>query len=292
VAGTLRELREQDAGEVVGLYRSAFGDARRMDEREILSWARNEELRPEWLRVLEVGGRVVGYGDIWIEDDEVALEVAAPGHWRTFLEWAEAAGRAEEVSRVRVLSYAGHELANVAAGRGYRLWRSAYTLQLEFGDRPPEATLPPQNVKLRSFGPEDTEALRAALNDVFAADPFFHQVTPSGFHEFYLRARGTDSSLWLLAWDSAELAGFILPVPERPGEAGLGQIRSLGVRAAWRGRGLGQALLRAAFRELHSRGCRRVELGVDAENPTGALRLYERVGMHIARQADSWALDL
>jgi ribosomal protein S18 acetylase RimI-like enzyme len=33
-------------------------------------------------------------------------------------------------------------------------------------------------------------------------------------------------------------------------------------------------------------------LGVDASNETAAVRLYERVGMHIARQADNWALDL
>jgi ribosomal protein S18 acetylase RimI-like enzyme len=37
---------------------------------------------------------------------------------------------------------------------------------------------------------------------------------------------------------------------------------------------------------------RRVGLGVDAENETGALRLYERVGMTVARQSNNWVLDL
>jgi ribosomal protein S18 acetylase RimI-like enzyme len=37
---------------------------------------------------------------------------------------------------------------------------------------------------------------------------------------------------------------------------------------------------------------RRVGLGVDTENETGALRLYERVGMRAVRQGDNWTLDL
>jgi ribosomal protein S18 acetylase RimI-like enzyme len=51
------------------------------------------------------------------------------------------------------------------------------------------------------------------------------------------------------------------------------------VRPRWRRLGLGEALLRESFREFHRRGERRVALAVDVENPTGATRLYERVGM-------------
>ena len=31
-----------------------------------------------------------------------------------------------------------------------------------------------------------------------------------------------------------------------------------------------------------------VALGVDAENTTGAVALYERVGMHVVRRSDTW----
>jgi hypothetical protein len=178
VDGKLRGVREPDAGEVVALYRLAFGDSRPIDREEILSSARSEEVKPEWMRVLEVGGRVVGYGDIWIGNDEVALEVAAPGHWEAFLGWAEAAARAEHLSRVRVLSYAGQELADVAAGRGYWLWRSAYTMQVDLGDLPPQAPTPPPEIELRGFAPDDPDVLRAALSEAFADDPFFDQLTP------------------------------------------------------------------------------------------------------------------
>jgi len=57
----------------------------------------------------------------------------------------------------------------------------------------------------------------------------------------------------------------------------------LGVRRPWRRLGLGFALLKHAFRQLHDRGKVGACLGVDAENPTGATRLYESAGMRVAR---------
>jgi ribosomal protein S18 acetylase RimI-like enzyme len=275
-AVVFRPLRECDVDEVVSLYASAFGDARPIDSQEVISWLRNPELDADSLRVLEVDGSIVGYGDLWAAEGVVALEVAAPGHWQTFLEWAEEAARANQASRVRVLSY---------GGRGF-------TMQIEFNESPPDTPNPPSEIQVRAFREQDAERLRAGLNEVFAQDPFFNQVSLGHFREFYLRARGMDPSLWLLAWDDAELAGFVLAFPERAGDANIGRVESLGVRAPWRGRGLGEALLKRAFAELHGRGLRRVALGVDASNETGAVRLYQRSGMRIERQADNWALDI
>ena len=56
------------------------------------------------------------------------------------------------------------------------------------------------------------------------------------------------------------------------------------MRRPWRGRGLGRALLREAFAELRRRGLPRAYLGVDSENPTGAMGLYESVGMRPKRR--------
>jgi ribosomal protein S18 acetylase RimI-like enzyme len=57
------------------------------------------------------------------------------------------------------------------------------------------------------------------------------------------------------------------------------------VRKPWRKRGLGLALLHHAFGVFYSRGQPRIALGVDAQNPTGATRLYERAGMHVTWEA-------
>jgi mycothiol synthase len=69
---------------------------------------------------------------------------------------------------------------------------------------------------------------------------------------------------------------------------GMGWIESLGTRSEWRGRGLGRALLLAAFGELYRRGQRRIGLAVDAGNETGATQLYRSVGMRVSWQADVW----
>ena len=288
----LRGLRESDAEDVAGLFRAAFGDERPIDAAEIVSWFKNEELKPDWLRVLELEGQVVGYGDIQIEDNELALDAAAPGHWETFFEWAEERARAEDLGRVRVFLPAEHETERLVGARGYRLWRSAYTMNVDLEDAEPEVPLAPEGIAFHPYREGDEESLRRALNDAFVEDPFHHEVTSAHFREFYLRKRAFDPSLWLLAWDAQELAGFVLAFPERPGEDDLGWIEVLGVRKPWRRRGLGEALLRTAIGVLHARGLRRVGLGVDTENETGALKLYERIGMQVVRQGNNWALDL
>ena len=59
-----------------------------------------------------------------------------------------------------------------------------------------------------------------------------------------------------------------------------GWIHLLGTRRGHRNKGLGRAMLYAGFRRLKSLGADTAKLGVDADNPTGALGLYERVGFH------------
>jgi ribosomal protein S18 acetylase RimI-like enzyme len=288
----LRPLREDDAEAVVDCYRNAFGDQRQIDAQMVVEWLRNPEHKTEWQQVLEVDGKVVGYGDIWIGDEDAELDLAAPDDWETFLDWGEGTARAAGLARVRAVFPEGHELEGVVASRGYRYWRSAYTMEIEFADAPPEPPTFPNGIEVRGYDPADADALRAALNEAFALDPFFNEVTPGRFRAFYLGSRGFDPSLWLLAWADGDLAACLLAYPEFGGDTELGSIQSLGVRPRWRRRGLGAALLRLAFRELHARGLRRARLGVDAENETGAVRLYERAGMHIARRQDNWLLEL
>lgn len=288
---TLRPLREADVDQVVELYRQAWGDARPMDRDELLSWLRNPEIDPESMRVLEAGDTVVGYGDVFVEDGVLALEVAAPAQWPTFLEWAEAVATREGVHSVRVVSYSGDALATVARQRGYRLWRSNYTMRIDFESEPEADQTPLDSFDVRTFVPDNERALRAALDEAFAADPFFHTVTPERFRGFYLGARGFDPSLWLLAWSDDELVGFVLAYSEFIGEE-VGYIHSLGVRSEWRGRGIGAALLRLAFQRLYRAGLGACVLGVDASNATGAARLYERVGMRVLRQSDNWSIEM
>src|SRR4029079_12656768 len=91
-----------------------------------------------------------------------------------------------------------------------------------------------------------------------------------------------DPTLWPIALDrlSGEVAGFSL----NRYRMGIGWIRTLGVRRRWRKRGLGEALLLHSFDEFYKRGTKTIGLGVDAQSPTGATRLYQRAGMHVAAE--------
>jgi mycothiol synthase len=249
-------------------------------------------MKPEWLQVLEENERIVGYGDIWIQDDEVALEVAAPGHWLTFIEWAEQRARDEGLRRVCLFFPAGHKLAGIAERRGYLHERSSFTMHVELEGSPPEPPGLPVGFELRGYRAGDEEPIRLTLNQAFASDPSHHEITPTVFREFHLQRRGFDPALWRLAWHEGEFAGMALAYAEAPGEPDLGWISVLAVGPPWRRRGLGEALLRSALCALHARGVRRVGLGVDTQNETGALRLYERIGMRVVRQGDSWMLEL
>jgi ribosomal protein S18 acetylase RimI-like enzyme len=60
-------------------------------------------------------------------------------------------------------------------------------------------------------------------------------------------------------------------------------VKDLVVHEAWRRRGLGEALLRRAFRTFEERGADGVDLKVEADN-TAAIRLYQRVGMRVVER--------
>jgi len=56
-------------------------------------------------------------------------------------------------------------------------------------------------------------------------------------------------------------------------------IKDLVVHPSARRQGLGEAILRQAFLAFATRGAAAVDLKLELDNPTGARRLYERVGM-------------
>ena len=93
-----------------------------------------------------------------------------------------------------------------------------------------------------------------------------------------------DTSMWRVAWDGDEIAGSVMSFtfPEEIAKLGVkrGWLEHISVRRPWRRRGLAAALIADSLRELRARGLDEAALGVDAENPTGALRLYESLGFH------------
>ena len=155
--------------------------------------------------------------------------------------------------------------------------RRFYGMAIELAGPPPEPVLP-EGLTLDVFRSADGHAFHAALGEAFEDHWEHHPIPYEQWWEEKQRAPGFDPTLWFVVRDGDELAATVRNDPDREGG---GYVGALGVRRRWRGRGLGRALLLQTFGEFHRRGVNRVTLGVDAESPTGATRLYESVGMTV-----------
>ena len=154
-------------------------------------------------------------------------------------------------------------------------WRMAIDLEADV-----EAPPLPDGVTLEHPG-DDLEQLRTVHRVIDTAFLDHFGSVPSEFDTWLERQRtspGADLGLWWLARaddvPAAALIGRMWP--------DTGWVQGLGTLEGFRGRGLARLLLLTAFAEFRRRGQPKVSLGVDAASPTGALALYESVGMRRA----------
>ena len=152
-------------------------------------------------------------------------------------------------------------------------------------DEEPEPPAWPEGFDVATLVPGEERVLHEVLEEAFE-DHWGHQHRP---FEEWIDARALEHELCFLVRSGDAVAAGAECKREL---FGMGWVDVLGTRREYRRKGVGDALLRHAFGELYRRGARRVGLGVDAENPTGATRLYERVGMRVASQADVYAKKL
>jgi len=169
--------------------------------------------------------------------------------------------------------------------RGYHTERHFYEMLNSRLDALPPAPLPP-GVELRPVDRNDQPLLHTIWE---ASEEAFRDHWGSSEHtdEEFLRlmeSPETEPDLWQVAWDTAtgQVAGVSInsiPAAENAAHGRWrGWVDDLSVRRPYRRRGLGRALLLNSLHALRARGLTEVGLGVDAENPTGALGLYESVG--------------
>jgi mycothiol synthase len=170
-----------------------------------------------------------------------------------------------------------HELHR---NEGYQPLRYHWRMEIVLNGPPPEPKFP-AGIELRPFvrGEHDV-AVWQAQNEAWRDHWGSHDVTLEEWKRSRFDDPEFDSTLWPIAWDGHEVAGFSL----NRYRMGIGWIRTLGVRRPWRKRGLGEALLLHSFGEFYKRGTKTIGLGVDAQNPTGATRLYQKVGMYAASE--------
>lgn len=250
----------------------------------------------------QADGRLVGYGEVWTRDPRNRLDcdlyalpaldeperqavcLALFDHAQARVAKHVATAPPGATLKLRQGIVHGKEpfMQRLLETNGFEVVRHFWRMEIGL-TAPPAPPAWPANITLRAFDlAADVHAVHAAVEDAFE-DHWEHTYTP--FDEWAiwnLERSNLDPTLWFLAQDGAEIAGAALCFPELDG----GWVRLLAVRRPWRRQGLGLALLQQAFGEFYRRGRPWVGLGVDASNPTGATRLYERVGMQVKKQFD------
>ena len=176
----------------------------------------------------------------------------------------------------------------VLAQEGYAPVRYHWRMEITLDDAPPTPSLP-AGMELRPFAKEEqAAAVWQARNEAFKDNWGSHPLTFAEFSYYCFDNPEYDPTLWAVIWDGQEVAGFSINHYRME----IGWIRILGVRPAWRSRGLGIALLQHSFGEFYKRGMKTIGLGVDASNHSGATRLYQRAGMRTVSEFVTFEKEL
>jgi mycothiol synthase len=251
----------------------------------------------------EVGGQAVGYGwTAWIDTTDGLREHRTRGQvdpdWErrgigsAILAHNEARARAvaaaQPIERPRVYgTWASDRRPGATAlivGNGYEPVRYFFDMVRPTLD---EVEIPPvpEGIEVR---PSDDPSFHRQLFDADAEAFIDHwggfTADDAAFAE-WIHDPDFDPSLFVVAWDGDEVAGAVFNKIETHENEQLkrkrGLLDSVFVRRPWRRRGLAAALVARSLIVLREHGMTSAWLGVDADNPNGALGVYERAGFAV-----------
>jgi len=265
--------------------------------------------------VAEAGGELVGTvqtnwrirGERVVHHVEPAVrpDLRHRGLGRALLEWTEAhvaAGLAAGTMGPRDLPHVLNgwadleieEVAPFATAAGYAVDHYGVLMV-----RPLDVPLPdvvmPAGLEVRHVRPEDHRRIWDADCEAFQdhRDPSVR--TEEDFVHWFSQP-DIDTSLWEVAWDGDEVAGSVMNCiyPEENARLGLsrGWLEHVSVRRPWRKRGLASALMVRSMHRFREMGFAEAALGADAENLSGAVRLYEALGFRRLRTAASYLKEI
>jgi ribosomal protein S18 acetylase RimI-like enzyme len=220
------------------------------------------------------------------------------------LTWAESKARerialAPEGTRVIMkqgTSSLDHNRNQALERYGFDLVRHFYRMQIEL-NQPPQAPSLPDGFRILPIDIEsELEQAILAMDEGFQ-DHWGHVSQPpeemlEQWKHFLDNDKDFDPSLWFLAKDGNQIAGICRCSGETVEDPEMGWVNQLCVRPSWRRRGLGMALLLTAFNVFYARGKARAALAVDASSLTNATQLYEKAGMHVTRQYETYEKEL
>jgi len=147
----------------------------------------------------------------------------------------------------------------------------------------------PEGLDLRPVLAEHHRIIFKATAEAFRDEPnFSFEAWSEEVFEYITEWRAFRPELWQVAWAGDEVAGGVLNFIEDEENKKYGRkwgyTMAIFVRRPYRNRGLASALIARSFVILKKEGMEQAALGVDFENPSGALRLYEKMGFRVFQQ--------
>lgn len=186
------------------------------------------------------------------------------------------------------------EHRRLVTSEGFTEIRYYFTMIRKHLDDIPDAPLP-EGLDFRPLTPDLHRIVWEADNEAFRDHWQAREPTEEDFRSLFAK-EDLDPSLWVVAWDGDQVVGVVQPwiwkAENRELGVARGWLEHISVRAPWRRRGLGRAMTAEGLRRLRDAGMTEAMLGVDAENPTGALGLYERLGFEVYQRTTAYHLVL
>lgn len=287
-------LTPGDASAVGALWRRCEahddGAGEITDEDVVATWVRPSFSFADHAIAVYHDGALVGYAETpWPRRADVCVDPAYRGRgigaalmrWT----WSTAGARGDDRVGQPVSEHNAGAIA-LLRGHGYtERWRS-WVLEIAH-DSEPVGTVVPEGYVLRASDPErDARAAHQVIEDAFNEWEGRDPVDFADFAAETFERPGFRPEHLVLAARGEEVVGVALLTPG----SGDMWVDKLAVARAHRGRGLARALLQHAFGAAYALGTPTVGLSTDSR--TGALGLYEHVGMTLRRTYFHLARDL
>jgi mycothiol synthase len=257
-------------------------------------------------------GELVGFGYLWITEPNEVIDgflnfyvhpdVRGGDLETQIIDWSEARMRQVKQERsfpVKLRVAARDSETNrmmILENNGFVCDRYFFNMERSLAEPIPEAQFPP-GFRLRCMNPEeDVEAWVDLHNESFLDHWNFHPLTVENLQHWLKEASyRADLDLIAVTGDNTFAAHCSCHI-NADKNARMGRKRGvvgiLGTRREYRRMGLGKAMLLAGLHRLKEAGMDTARLGVDADNPNGALRLYESVGFSKVRTSINYVRDL
>ena len=210
------------------------------------------------------------------------------GIGRALLHWAE--GRLREIAATqpgggarKIRLFASDREIGLTAlleREGYAAVRYGFEMARSFNEPIPNLPLP-QGVETRPVAPEQYRQVGQAMTEAFR-DHWGHSEATEEDYQRWINGPHFQPHLWQVGWAGDEVAGMVLNYIDVEYNKNFKRLRGwtdpICVRRPWRRQGLAKALIVRSMRLLKEQGMTEAGLGVDADNPNGALRLYKSIG--------------